>query len=149
MLQKSVIKSSEREGRPVSFSNGLFIRDLVLTLLAAVMTGVSGSILLILLVFGWSSVEADGLEQEGVELQLRSLDGQLLQSAPMLKSDIQVDVTGMLAKVRVEHLFINPSQSWMEGVYQFPLPGSSAVERLNMQIGERVIEGRIEAKKKA
>ncbi|MES9946528.1 MAG: marine proteobacterial sortase target protein [Candidatus Thiodiazotropha sp.] len=149
MLQKSVIKSSEREGRPVSFSNGLFIRDLVLTLLAAVMTGVSGSILLILLVFGWSSVEADGFEQEGVELQLRSLDGQLLQSAPMLKSDVQVDVTGMLAKVRVEHLFINPSQSWMEGVYQFPLPESSAVERLNMQIGERVIEGRIEAKKKA
>jgi Ca-activated chloride channel family protein len=140
---------SRGEVRRVWFSNSLLIRDLVLTLLAAVMTGLSGSILLILLVLAWGSAEADGVEQGGVELKLRSLDGQLLQAAPLLKSDVQIQITGILAKVRVEHLFINPSQSWMEGTYQFPLPAESAVERLDMQIGERLIQGRIEEKQRA
>ncbi|MES9971335.1 MAG: marine proteobacterial sortase target protein [Candidatus Thiodiazotropha sp.] len=149
MLPKSAIKTSAREGRFVSLNNGPFICDLLLTMLAAVMTGLSGSMLLILLVFSWNSAEAAGYEQRDAELQLRSLDGQVLQSAPMLKSDVEIQITGFLAKVRVEHLFINPSQSWMEGIYQFPLPETSAVERLDMQIGERVIEGRIAEKKRA
>jgi Ca-activated chloride channel family protein len=137
------------EEKRVCFSNRLFIRDLALTLLAAVFTGFAGSILLILLIFGWGHATADELHQAPVELQLRSLDGQLQQQAPVLKSDIQIDITGMLARVRVEHLFSNPSQSWMEGVYQFPLPETAAVERLQMQIGERVIEGQIKEKKAA
>jgi Ca-activated chloride channel family protein len=109
----------------------------------------SGSILLILIVFGWNSALAESPRSERAELQLRSLDGQILRQAPMLKSDVQVDITGILAKVRVEHLFINPSQSWMQGVYQFPLPETSAVEGLSMQIGERIIEGQIEEKGRA
>ncbi|MFI0460361.1 MAG: VIT domain-containing protein, partial [Candidatus Thiodiazotropha endolucinida] len=149
MLKKSVVNTPAGEGGADCFSNRLFIRDLVLTLLAAVFTGLSGGLLLILLVFGWSEAAADGLHKAAAELQLRSLDGQLLQQAPMLKSDVHIDVNGMLARVRVEHLFKNPSQSWMEGVYQFPLPETSAVERLQMQIGERVIEGRIEEKGEA
>jgi Ca-activated chloride channel family protein len=127
----------------------LFFRDLLLTLLAAVMTGVSSGILLILLIFGWGVAEADSVHEEGVKLQLRSLDGRLMQPAPLLTSDIEIDVRGVLARVRIEHKFINPSPSWMEGVYQFPLPESSAVERLEMKIGERAIEGRIEEKRKA
>ncbi|MES9993534.1 MAG: marine proteobacterial sortase target protein [Candidatus Thiodiazotropha sp.] len=99
--------------------------------------------------FGWGKVEANSLPEEAVTLQLRALDGQLLQQAPLLQSDLQIDINGMIARVRVEHRFLNPSQSWMEGSYQFPLPESSAVERLRMQIGERLIEGRIEEKRVA
>ncbi|MEW7984713.1 MAG: marine proteobacterial sortase target protein [Candidatus Thiodiazotropha sp.] len=149
MLQKSAVNAPAGEGGAGCFSNRLLIRDLVLALLAAVFTGLSGGLLLILLVFGWSEAGADVLHKAAAELQLRSLDGQLLQQAPMLKTDVQIDINGMLARVRVEHLFKNPSQSWMEGVYQFPLPETSAVERLRMQIGERVIEGRIEEKGEA
>ncbi|MEW8028093.1 MAG: marine proteobacterial sortase target protein [Candidatus Thiodiazotropha sp.] len=149
MLQKSATDIPARQGRVVSFNYRLFIRDLMLTLLAAVLTGLSGSILLILLVFGWGNAEADDLYQPAAELQLKSLDGQLLQQAPLLKSDVQIDIAGMLARIRVEHHFMNPSQFWMEGVYQFPLAETSAVERLRMQIGERVIEGRIEEKVEA
>jgi hypothetical protein len=60
------------------------MRDLVLTLLAAVFTGLSGSMLLILLLFGWGVATADDLNQAPVEVQLRSLDGQLEQQTPVL-----------------------------------------------------------------
>jgi Ca-activated chloride channel family protein len=118
MLQKSVTNSPVREERGVRLNNSLFIRDLVLTLLAAVFTGLSGSILLILLVICWGSAAADGLGEPSADLHLRSLDGQLQQQAPLLKSDVQIDISGILARVRVEHLFHNPSQSWMEGSAQ-------------------------------
>lgn len=148
-MQKDVTDTRSGEVPEVSFGDRRFVHDLVMTLLAAVFTGISGSILLILLVFGWNSAVAEDLQEPLAELQLRTLDGQRLGQAPMLQSDVQIDITGILAKVRVAHLFINPSQSWMEGVYQFPLPETSAVERLHMQIGERVIEGRIEEKGEA
>ncbi|MEW8467911.1 MAG: marine proteobacterial sortase target protein [Candidatus Thiodiazotropha sp.] len=146
MRQRSAISTPRAGRQDLSFSNRGLVRDLALTLLAAVFTGLTGSILLILLVFGWSSVEANSLREGSGYLRLRTLDGQLLQRVPLLQSDLHVDINGMLARVRVEHRFLNPSSSWMEGIYQFPLPESSAVERLRMQIGERIIEGRIEEK---
>jgi hypothetical protein len=108
VLQKSVTDTPIRKKGGVSLSNSYFVRDLVLTLLAAVFTGITSSILLILLVFGWNSAAADGLYQPRPELQLRVLDGRQLGQALMLKSDIQIDITGILAKVRVEHHFVNP-----------------------------------------
>jgi hypothetical protein len=80
--QKSVTNTPVREEKGVCFSNRLFMRDLILTLLAAVFTGLSGSMLLILLVFGWGTATADGLNRVPVELQLRSLDSQLQQLVP-------------------------------------------------------------------
>ncbi|MCU7867237.1 MAG: marine proteobacterial sortase target protein [Candidatus Thiodiazotropha sp. (ex Lucinoma borealis)] len=149
-MQQSVETNPINEpGSVVNFKDGVFVRDMLMTLFAAILTGISGSLLFILLVFGWGSAQAESREQSGVQLQLRSLDGQLLQQAPLLKTDVQIDVTGMLALVRVEHLFTNPGRVWMEGTYQFPLPEKSAVERLNMQIGDRIIEGHIEEKVKA
>ncbi|MCU7947777.1 MAG: hypothetical protein KZQ72_14260, partial [Candidatus Thiodiazotropha sp. (ex Cardiolucina cf. quadrata)] len=149
-MQQSVETNLINEpGSVVNFKDGVFVRDMLMTLFAAILTGISGSLLFILLVFGWGSAQAESREQSGVQLQLRSLDGQLLQQAPLLKTDVQIDVTGMLALVRVEHLFTNPGRVWMEGTYQFPLPEKSAVERLNMQIGDRIIEGHIEEKVKA
>ncbi|MEW8506505.1 MAG: marine proteobacterial sortase target protein [Candidatus Thiodiazotropha sp.] len=149
MRQKSAISPPQISGSGLSFGNRCLLRDLVFSLLATVFAGLSGSILLILIVFGWNNVAADGLREEAAILQLQALDGQMLQQAPLLQSDLQIDINGMLARVRVEHLFRNPSQSWMEGSYQFPLPESSAVERLRMQIGERLIEGRIEERRVA
>jgi Ca-activated chloride channel family protein len=148
-MQRGVTDTPARQKHTVAFNSRRFVYDLVMTLLAAVFTGISGSILLILLVFGWNQAAADNLRQPRAELQLRTLDGQYQSQAPLLQSDVQIDITGILSKVRVEHLFINPSQSWMEGVYLFPLPETSAVEALRMQIGDRIIEGRIEEKRTA
>jgi hypothetical protein len=88
MLQKSVTNTPLREGMGSRFNSRLFFRDLVLTLLAAVFTGLSGSMLLILLVFSWGVATADGLDQPSVELRLRSLDGQQLQQAPGIRAGV-------------------------------------------------------------
>ncbi|MES9928283.1 MAG: marine proteobacterial sortase target protein [Candidatus Thiodiazotropha sp. 6PDIVS] len=129
-----------------SLCNPDFVKDMLLTLLAAVMTGVSGSMLLIILVFSWGSAQAESAERYGAQLQLRSLNGQSIEMAPLLNTEVSIEVSGMLAWIKVEQVFTNPTRSWMEGSYQFPLPEGSAVERMKMEIGDRQIEGVIEEK---
>jgi Ca-activated chloride channel family protein len=125
-----------------------FLREVLLTLAAAALTGLSGGLLLILLVFGFNSAQAAESPTHG-QLTLYATDGQPLLQAPLLKTEVDMEVSGMLARVRVVQRFRNPRQEWLEGVYQFPLPPGSAVERLRMVVGERVIEGRIEEKQRA
>jgi len=66
-----------------------------------------------------------------------------------LDTKVQMDITGNINRVIVEQVFTNPSDMWAEGVYVFPLPEDSAVDRLRMYIDERVIEGQIKEKKEA
>jgi len=74
--------------------------------------------------------------------------------APVLKTDVQIAVTGIVARATVRQEFTNPGEKkgdWLEGVYVFPLPETAAVDHLRMHVGERIIEGyikeRAEAKK--
>ena len=69
--------------------------------------------------------------------------------APMLKTDVEVQVPGTMLHATVRQQFMNPSKKWLEGIYLFPLPERSAVERLRMQVGDRVIEGEIQEKEAA
>jgi len=63
--------------------------------------------------------------------------------APLLASDVRMAVNGLTARVTLRQHFVNPGASWMEGIYVFPLPERSAVDRLTMWIGERRVDGRI------
>mgnify|MGYP003700583925 FL=1 len=69
--------------------------------------------------------------------------------APLLATDVKIDVTGPIARTRVTQQFINPGDGWVEGKYVFPLPENSAVDTLKMVIGDRVIEGKIKEKEEA
>jgi Ca-activated chloride channel family protein len=69
--------------------------------------------------------------------------------APELKTVVDIDVTGVIARTTVRQAFTNPGSDWLEGVYVFPLPDRAAVDTLKMRIGDRLIEGRIEERKKA
>lgn len=69
--------------------------------------------------------------------------------AARVHTDVEMEITGIIARVTVTQRFHNPTQSWMEGLYAFPLPENSAVDRLRMQIGERLIEGEIQEKAEA
>jgi Ca-activated chloride channel family protein len=69
--------------------------------------------------------------------------------APLLDTEVDIDVSGLTASVVVKQSFSNPSQTWMEGRYQFPLPERSAVHRMIMRIGEREIVGEIKEKQEA
>jgi len=80
-------------------------------------------------------------------LILRSGDG--AQPAPLLQTEVQMQVAGLVARVRVRQRFTNPGSGWAEGIYVFPLPEDAAVDRMNMQIGERRIEGQIKERAEA
>lgn len=69
--------------------------------------------------------------------------------ATTVDSDVSIDVNGLIARTRIRQTFVNPTDSWMEGVYVFPLPENAAVDRLRMIIGDRVVEGRIEERQRA
>jgi Ca-activated chloride channel family protein len=81
-------------------------------------------------------------------LTFRSTDGTSVP-APLVHTDVDVRVTGFVARTRVSQRFRNPSDAWQEGVYVFPLPEGAAVDRLAYRIGERVIEGEIRERQAA
>ena len=69
--------------------------------------------------------------------------------APRLKTDVVIDVSGTVLRARVTQRFENPTDGWLEGTYVFPLPENAAVDTLKMQIGERLVEGRIKRREEA
>ena len=66
-----------------------------------------------------------------------------------LDTKVQMDITGTMNRVKLSQTFTNPSNDWVEGVYVFPLPANSAVDHLDMIIGERIIQGQIKERKAA
>jgi len=89
---------------------------------------------------------APGQMQSG-SLLLRMKSGYVV--ATRMDTNIEVQVSGLVARVSVRQAFRNTGQEWVEGVYVFPLPDTAAVDRLRMQIGEQIIEGEIRAREKA
>lgn len=66
--------------------------------------------------------------------------------APLLTTDVTIDITGPIGRTRVTQRFENPTDAWLEGTYVFPLPENSAVDTMKMIIGGRIIEGEIHRK---
>jgi Ca-activated chloride channel family protein len=69
--------------------------------------------------------------------------------APVLGSQLDVRVTGIIARARVTQIFTNPAKTWVEGIYVFPLPEGAAVDTLRMKIGDRTVDGAILARREA
>ena len=64
-------------------------------------------------------------------------------------TSIRAQVTGNVARVHVTQKFENTSDSWVEGLYVFPLSAGAAVDELEMLVGERRIRGEIKRKEDA
>jgi len=69
--------------------------------------------------------------------------------ALQLETDVDMDVSGMIARAKIKQQFRNTSSLWAEGVYVFPLPENAAVDHFRMLIDGRVIEGQIQEKQQA
>lgn len=69
--------------------------------------------------------------------------------AVRLGTDMDVTVSGSIARVRVTQAFRNTSDKWMEATYLYPLPTDGAVDSLKMVVGNRVIVGKIEKRETA
>ena len=74
--------------------------------------------------------------------------GQFIE-APKVATEFKIDVTGPVARATVIQKFLNPKDSWLEGIYVFPLPEDAAVDQLRMKVGDRIIEGIIKPKAEA
>ncbi|WP_340679557.1 marine proteobacterial sortase target protein [Paraglaciecola sp.] len=69
--------------------------------------------------------------------------------SPSLKTDVKINVTGVVARTQLSQTFRNDSKEWLNALYVFPLPENAAIDHLQMQIGERIIEGQIKEKNQA
>ena len=70
-------------------------------------------------------------------------------AAPLVSTDVTFRVAGPVARARVVQTFYNPESDWYEGVYVFPLPENGAVDRLQLRVGSRVIEGEVKERRAA
>ena len=112
-------------------------------------TGVFVSVVLALAVLG-VALRADAatftpaVDNGRGALLLKATEDSPSVAAPLVATDVEIDVAGIVSRARVTQRFRNPTPAWREGVYVFPLPDNAAVDRLRMQVGERIIEGQIQ-----
>ena len=71
------------------------------------------------------------------------------ETATLLNTDVDMQISGLVARVSVRQEFRNTSSDWVEGIYVFPLPDKAAVDRMRLHIGDRFIEGEIQEKEQA
>lgn len=88
-------------------------------------------------------------EVESGSLLLRTETPGRYLLAPVVKTHVRMEISGLIARVTVSQSFTNKSNKWVEGIYVFPLPANAAVDRLRMRVGDRFIEGRIKERGEA
>ena len=71
------------------------------------------------------------------------------REVPLLFTEVDIDVTGQIARTVVSQHFKNPTNEWSEGIYLFPLPPDAAVDQMRMKIGDRLVEGKVKEKQEA
>jgi Ca-activated chloride channel homolog len=108
------------------------------------MTLVRLAVAVVLLALGAAPARAEGRRITEGTLLWRTAQQATAVPAPLLATDVDMRVTGMVVRAVVRQHFTNPSTQWAEGVYVFPLPENAAVDHLRMQVGDRAIEGVIQ-----
>ncbi|MBT8132360.1 MAG: marine proteobacterial sortase target protein [Gammaproteobacteria bacterium] len=105
-------------------------------------------LLAVVVVIASQTAVASQVDQIGAgTLLFRSDSGDV--AAPRLDTEVDIAVSGMIARVDVRQSFRNDSVEFVEGKYVFPLPDNAAVDSLKLRIGERVIVGEIREKSEA
>jgi Ca-activated chloride channel family protein len=104
---------------------------------------IAATLLLLLIV----RVETARADEDFFGLEFASASG--MQRTLAMDTDIRVEVTGMIARVEARQVFRNTGQQWAEAIYRFPLPVGAAVDRMRVNVADRILEGVIEEKKEA
>lgn len=103
---------------------------------------------LFLLVFNLIALSQTDKITEG---SLRVMDAQGVPRGlcPLKKTDVRAEISGFISRVTVTQTFQNPFAEKIEAVYTFPLPNDAAVDDMTIEIGERLVKGKIMERKKA
>lgn len=70
-------------------------------------------------------------------------------SLPLKSTDVDVEISGVIADVTVNQTYVNTGESVIEAIYVFPASTRAAVYKMVMKVGDRVIVAKIEEKDKA
>ena len=129
------------------------IKLLMGTLFLALASGTGTALLLVGLVVTWpGAASAEPTDPDTVKqgsLFMQAMTSGDINEAPLLATRVNMDITGIVARVTVEQTFSNPGDIWQEAIYVFPLPDDAAVDHMRLWIGERFIEGDIQEKSEA
>lgn len=116
----------------------------------AALAGVGAAVVLAVMVLAMgAAAAAPAGDDTPVRGGLRLQGGHCCASAPLLDTDVEMAIKGIVAQVTVTQRFRNPTRHWQEAVYTFPLPQNAAVDRLRMRIGDRVVHGVIKERAQA
>lgn len=90
--------------------------------------------------------ESPYFEIETEEAAISSSAGEIF---PLQSTQVDVQISGVIANVTVEQVYQNRGQSKIDAVYVFPASTKAAVHGMKMQIGDRLIEAKVHEKQKA
>jgi hypothetical protein len=76
-------------------------------------------------------------------------DDPTIDGLPLKSTDVKVNISGVIADVTVEQTYANVGTHPIEAIYIFPGSTSAAVYGMQMQVGQRILEAKIEEKNKA
>jgi Ca-activated chloride channel family protein len=71
------------------------------------------------------------------------------QPFTLTNTDVKGKISGNISRVEVTQTFQNPYDKPLEAIYVFPLPEQSAVDDMEIKIGDRVIKGNIKKREEA
>lgn len=64
-------------------------------------------------------------------------------------TDVEIEVSGLVAHARVRQRFFNGSKEFLEGKYRLPLPADGAVVAMRIELDGRLIEGVVREREEA
>src|SRR5687768_15033309 len=73
----------------------------------------------------------------------------LSDGLPLKSTSATVNIAGVIADVTIEQTYTNEGLTALEAIYVFPGSTKAAVYGMQMQIGNRIIEAKIEEREKA
>ncbi len=68
---------------------------------------------------------------------------------PLEHTNVDVTISGFIARVTLTQRFSNPYEVPIEAVYTFPMSSRGAVDAMTMTIGDRIIKGKIDRREAA
>ncbi|MBC8066148.1 MAG: VWA domain-containing protein [Chlorobia bacterium] len=83
------------------------------------------------------------------QLTIIQKDGKAGSLCPLERTSVTADVSGFGARVTVTQTFQNPTNEPIEAIYTFPLPNDASVDRMQMQLGTRLVEAEIKRREDA
>ncbi|MBS1724289.1 MAG: VWA domain-containing protein [Armatimonadetes bacterium] len=90
--------------------------------------------------------------QEGADpgqLTVIGKDGKPGMLVPLKKTNVNVDIAGISARVTIVQTFENPSRTPIEAVYTFPMSQNAAVDRMRMNVAGRIVVGQMRKRDEA